>query len=60
MSIRALGPFQRPMQLVLVIFFPRVRRSEREVEHLSPSSAEVKNECSYYYTLPVCVHGTGT
>jgi hypothetical protein len=51
MFIRALGPIQRPMQLVLVVFFPRERRSGREVEHLCPSNAEVKNEWSYYYTL---------
>jgi len=44
MSIRALGLIQCIMQLVLVVFFPRVRRSGREVEHLSLSSAQVKNE----------------
>jgi hypothetical protein len=44
MSIRILGLIQCPMQLVLVVFFPRVGRSGREVEHLSLSSAQVKNE----------------
>jgi hypothetical protein len=34
MSRRALGPTQCPMQMVLFIFFPNVRRLGCEVEHL--------------------------
>ena len=29
----------------------------READHSPPSSAKVKTELSYSYTLPVCVHG---
>jgi hypothetical protein len=32
-------------------------RSGREVDHLSPSSSEVKNEWSCTSTFPVCLHG---
>jgi hypothetical protein len=38
--------------------FPRgLKRSGREVNHSHPSSAEVKNEWSYTYTPPICLHG---
>ena len=37
--------------------FPRVKWPEHEVDHLIPSSAEVKNEWSYNSTPPVCLHG---
>jgi hypothetical protein len=60
MSIQALGPTQRPMQLVLVVSFPKVRCSVREVEYLFPSSAEVYNEWSYYYPPHIRVQSVGT
>ena len=36
--------------------FPEVKRPGREVDHLPPSSAEVKNGCSYTSTLHICLH----
>jgi hypothetical protein len=35
------------------VFLSRVKRSEPEVEHLSPSSAEIKNEWSYTPSPPI-------
>jgi hypothetical protein len=37
--------------------FPGVKKSEREVEHSLPSSAEVKNEWSYSSTIPYIFNG---
>jgi hypothetical protein len=40
--------------------FPRVKRSEREVNNHSPaSSAEVMNERSYASAPSICLHGHG-
>jgi hypothetical protein len=39
--------------------FPEVERLGREVYHLPPPSAEVKNERSYTSTLPICLTGGG-
>jgi hypothetical protein len=33
-----------------------VKRPERETDHSSPSSAEVKNACSYIATPAICLH----
>jgi hypothetical protein len=40
--------------------FPGVKRPRREVGHSTPSSAEVKNECSCTSAPPVCLHGVNT
>jgi hypothetical protein len=37
--------------------FPGVKRLENEVNHLLPSSAEVKDEWIYTSTPPICLHG---
>jgi hypothetical protein len=37
--------------------FPGVKLPEREADHSSPSSAEVKNACSYTSTPPIGLHG---
>jgi hypothetical protein len=37
--------------------FPGVKRPGREVNHLPPSSAEVKNVWSHTSTPPICLHG---
>jgi hypothetical protein len=37
--------------------FPGVKRLGCEVNHSSPSSAEVNNECSYISTALICHHG---
>jgi len=34
----------------------RVKRPWPEVDHLSPSSAEVKNEWNYTSISPICLH----
>jgi hypothetical protein len=34
------------------------KQPEREADHSSPSSAEVKNAWSYTTSLPICLHGT--
>jgi hypothetical protein len=39
------------------VSFPGVSKLKCEVDHSSPSSAEVKNEYSYTSTLPVCLYG---
>jgi hypothetical protein len=38
-------------------YFPRVKRPERDVNHLPPASAAVTNEWSYIFTSPVCLNG---
>lgn len=40
------GPIRTPMKWILGSFLG-LRRSERELEDLLPSSAEFKNECKY-------------
>jgi len=52
-----LGPIQTSIQLVPGILSPRVKHPEQEVDRYAPSSAEVKNECCYTSTPPVCCHG---
>jgi hypothetical protein len=37
--------------------YPGINRPRREADHPPPSSAEVKNECSYASTPPVRLHG---
>jgi hypothetical protein len=39
------------------MFFPGVKGPGSEVNQLSPSSVEVKNEWSYTSTPPICLHG---
>jgi hypothetical protein len=34
-----------------------VKRPRREVDHSSPPRAEVKNEWSYTFAPPICLHG---
>ena len=41
----------------LLSLLPRVKRPEFEVNHSSPSGAEVKNEWNCTSTLPVYLHG---
>jgi hypothetical protein len=38
-------------------FFPAVKWPGREVNHSSPSVAEVKNEWIHTSTVPICLHG---
>jgi hypothetical protein len=45
-----LRPAQAPNQWVPRLFYPGVRRPEREADHSSPFSAEVKNAGSYITT----------
>jgi hypothetical protein len=49
-SRTALGPTQPPIQWVPAAFSLGVKRPGREVDHLPPSSAEVKNASSYTST----------
>jgi hypothetical protein len=44
------GSIHHPIQFTL-----RVKRPRREVNHLSPSSSEVKNEWSYTAVSPICL-----
>jgi len=48
----ALGPTQPPIQCVLVVVSPGVKRPDRKADHSSPSVAEVKNVWSYTSTSP--------
>jgi hypothetical protein len=49
-SRTALGPTQPPIRWVLGILSPGIKRPGREADHLSPTSAEVKNTWSYTST----------
>ena len=53
---RSLGLPQLPIQWVPGFFPPRVNRSVFIVDHQPPSSAEVKNKCSYTSALPISFH----
>jgi hypothetical protein len=53
----ALEPTQPPIQCVPGNFTPWVKRPGREADHLSPSSAKVKNEWSYTSTPQILLHG---
>jgi len=55
-SPRDLGPIQ-PLLSGYRLSFPGVKRPERVVNHMPPSSAEVKKEWSYTSTLPKCLRG---
>jgi hypothetical protein len=39
------------------VFAPRVNRPGREADHLPPSDAKVKNECSYTPNPHISFHG---
>jgi hypothetical protein len=56
-SRTALGPTQPPIQWVPGALSLAVKQPEREADHLSPSSAEVKNAWSYTSTPPIRLHG---
>jgi hypothetical protein len=49
-SRTALGPTQPPIQWEPGALFMAVKRPGREADHSPPSSAEVKNACSYIST----------
>jgi len=53
----ALRPTQSPIQWVLEALSPEVKWLRHEVDHSSPSSAEVKNVWSYYLHSTVHLHG---
>jgi hypothetical protein len=38
------------------VSFPVVKRPGSDIDHLPPSSAEVKNEWRYNSTPPICLH----
>jgi hypothetical protein len=52
-----LGPTQPLIQSVPETLIPGVKRLRREVEHLPPSSAEVKNAWTYTSTPSIRLHG---
>jgi hypothetical protein len=57
-SSRALEPTQPPIQWVLGILSPAVRRPGRDAHHSPPTSAEVKKTWSYTSTPPpIRLHG---
>jgi hypothetical protein len=53
----ALRPTQSPIQWVPGAPYLGVKRPGREADHLTPSSAEVKNEWSYTSTPPIRLYG---
>jgi hypothetical protein len=53
----ALGPSQPPIQGVPGALSLGVKQPGREADHSPPSSAEVKNACSYTSTTPVRLRG---
>jgi len=53
----ALGLTQPPIQWVPGDLSLRIKQPGHEADHSPPSSAEVKNACSYTSTPPVCLHG---
>jgi len=59
-STQTSRPVQRPAQPLIQwapCFLPGVKRLERKVDHLPPSSAEVNNEWRYTPTPPIRLHG---
>jgi len=56
-SMSALRPTQPPGQRILGALSLGVKRPDREADHASPSSAEVKNAWSYISTPPIRFHG---
>jgi hypothetical protein len=53
----ALGPTQHPIQWVSGAFSLGVKRPEREADHSSSTSAEVKKTYVYTSTPPIRLHG---
>jgi hypothetical protein len=56
-SRTAVGSTQPSIQWVPGALSLGVKRPESEADHLSLSSAEVKNAWSYTFTFPVRLHG---
>jgi hypothetical protein len=56
-SRTALGPTHPPIQWVPGALSLEVERLGREADQSFPSSAEVKNACSYTSTPPIRLHG---
>jgi hypothetical protein len=56
-SISALGPIQPPVEWVTWALTPRVKRPERETDHLPPSGAEFKNVWQYTSAPLIRLHG---
>jgi hypothetical protein len=54
---QAQGATQPPIQWVLGALTPGIKGPGREVDHLPPASAEVKNGWSYTSTPPIRLHG---
>jgi hypothetical protein len=52
----ALGSTPHPIQQVLRVLSPGIKQLGHEVDHLSPSSASVKNAWNYTSTPPVRLH----
>jgi len=50
-------PTQPPIQWVPATLSLGIKRSGREADHSSASSAEFKNVWSYIYTPPIRFHG---
>jgi len=57
MSKLALGATQ-PLRKWVTGLSPALNLLASEAVHLPPPSAKVKNEWSYAFTPPVCLHGT--
>jgi hypothetical protein len=55
-SRTALGPTQPPVQWIPAALSLGVKQPGREADHSPPSSAEVKNECSYTSTPSIRLH----
>ena len=55
----AVGPIRHSIRWAPV-FFPEVKRPEREVNHLPPSRAEARNRWIYISASLVCRHGADT
>jgi hypothetical protein len=53
----ALGSTQPPTQWVPGALFPDVKQQEREADHSSPTSVEVKQMWIYKSTPPIHLHG---
>jgi hypothetical protein len=53
----AVGSIQPPIQWVPGALSLGLKRQARQADHSPPSSAEVKNECSYNSTSPIRLHG---
>jgi hypothetical protein len=56
-STPAPGLTQPPVQWVLGVPSPRLKRLGREADHLPPSSDEAKNAWSYISTFQIRLHG---